>query len=70
MIYKETNKFIMPNLKPVIFNILILFLVLSCSNNDSEVIVEQPLEYFEELMFLTEMIAIKNSIFIFLQTER
>lgn len=49
MIYKETNKFIMPNLKPVIFNILILFLVLSCSNNDSEVIVEQPLEYFEEL---------------------
>lgn len=39
----------MPNLKPVIFNILILFLVLSCSNNDSEVIVEQPLEYFEEL---------------------
>jgi len=49
MICKETNKFIMPNLKPVIFNILILFLVLSCSNNDSEVIVEQPLEYFEEL---------------------
>ena len=49
MIYKETNKFIMPNLKSVIFNILILFLVLSCSNNDSEVIVEQPLEYFEEL---------------------
>jgi acetyl esterase/lipase len=49
MICKETNKFIMPNLKPVIFNILILFLVLSCSNNDSEIIVEQPLEYFEEL---------------------
>ncbi|RLD26335.1 MAG: alpha/beta hydrolase [Bacteroidetes bacterium] len=41
----------MPNLKHVLFNILILFLVLSCSINDSEVITEQPqpLEYFEEL---------------------
>lgn len=39
----------MPNLKPTIFNILILFFVLSCSNNDQEVITEQPLDYFEEL---------------------
>jgi len=39
----------MPNLKPIIFNVLILFFVLSCSNNDSEVITEQPLEYLEIL---------------------
>jgi len=41
----------MSNLKHLIFNILILFIVFSCSNNDSEVIAEQPqpLEYLEEL---------------------
>ncbi len=41
----------MSNLKHIILNVLILFLVISCSNNDSEVITEQPqsLEYFEEL---------------------
>jgi len=39
----------MPNLKSIIFNILILFFVLSCSNNDSEVITEQPLDYLEVL---------------------
>ena len=39
----------MPNLKSIIFNILILFFVLSCSTNDSEVITEQPLEYLEVL---------------------
>jgi acetyl esterase/lipase len=41
----------MPNLKHIILNVLILFFVISCSNNDSEVITEQPqaLEYFEEL---------------------
>ena len=38
----------MPNLKHLIFNILILFLVISCSTNDSEIIIEQPLEYLEQ----------------------
>lgn len=53
MLYKETNNFIMPNLKPIIFKVLILFFVLSCTTNnleDSENIEgTNPLEYLENL---------------------
>ena len=42
----------MPKLKPTIFNLLLFFLVLSCSNDsveNTDIEVITPLEYFEEL---------------------